>query len=136
MILYHGTTESFKKKAILKNGFILSDDNNLLESGIYCTPYYSLAYDFTSPEYPPYRKNKRRVITFEVNDKEILHINYQDIAKLCGLNAKQDEWQYSVDRLLGVKRIVLDKRYKGIEVVYTDISEVCIYDSSIIYNLR
>lgn len=132
MIVYHGTTESFKKKKILKNGFKESNEENLVGSGIYCTSSEKLAHTYTSKEYPPYRPDKRLVLKLNIDDSNILKIKYEDIAKICGYDVEPTEWSYSMDRIKGAKEYCMRKGYTGIEIIYLDCSEICIYDKSII----
>ena len=133
MLVYHGTNESFKKKNILKNGFKESKEDNLVGSGVYCTPNKTLAYEFTEKNYPPYRKDKRLVLTLDIDDSKVLRINYEDIAKICGYDVVPTEWSYSMDRIKGAREYCIENGYTGIEIIYLDCcSEICIFDKSII----
>lgn len=132
MIAYHGTTEAFKKKKILKNGFEYSDGNNLVGIGIYCTSDKELAYTYTEKQYPPFRKNRRLVLTLDIDESTILKINYEDIAKICGYEEEPTEWSYSLDRIDGARDYCINNGYSGIEIVYLDCSEICIFDKNII----
>ena len=135
MIIYHGTTESFKKRKILKNGFKESNENNLVGCGIYCTPDKNLARTYTAKEYPPYKPDKRLVLTLDIDDSYILKIKYEDIAKICGYEVNPTEWSYSMDRINGAREYCLENGYKGIEIIYLDCSEICIFDKSIINSI-
>lgn len=132
MIVYHGTTESFKKKNILKNGFKESNEESLVGSGIYCTPSKELACTYTEKPYPPYKTDKRLILTLDIDDSKILKIKYEDIAKICGYEVEPTEWSYSMDRIDGARKYCIEKGYTGIEIIYLDCSEICIFDKSII----
>lgn len=137
MTLFHGTDCIENKKSILKNGFNYSSKNCTFGDGIYATTSFDIAYDYTeSNNFTNLKRDKRRIITFEIDNSQILSLKYDELTCILGLSSEQCNWENSLEHLGEIKNYVLNRGFKAIKVDYLDCSEVCIYDKSIIKNMK
>lgn len=125
MKFFHGCHDEDTIKQILKNGLRMNDGHYGV--ALYASRNFDLALTYTEDE--QCNTHKELVLSFEIDDGDVLKLEYDQAARMCGRECNENVKFCIAKELKELQTYAFQNNIKFVEILYEDgMSELVVYD--------